>query len=102
LDRNSNVFSWVKNDHLGFEVYYTYRGVILRYRPDFLVRLTNGKTLVLEVKGLESQQDRVKRDFLAEWVKAVNTHGGFGTWASDVSYSPADLPAILAKANSPA
>lgn len=99
LDRNSNVQSWVKNDHLGFEVLYTYKGVILRYRPDFLVRLTNGKTLVLEVKGQESQQDRTKRDFLAEWVKAVNTHGGFGAWASDVSYSPADLPGLLKKHN---
>ena len=99
LDRNSNVQSWVKNDHLGFEVLYTYKGVIQRYRPDFLVRLTNGTTLVLEVKGQESQQDRTKRDFLAEWVNAVNTHGGFGTWSSDVSYSPADLAGKLAKHN---
>ncbi len=100
LDRDSNIFSWVKNDHLGFEVFYTYRGVVKRYRPDFLIRLTNGTTLVLETKGQESQQDHTKRDFLAEWVKAVNAHGGFGKWTSAVSYSPADLRGILAKANS--
>jgi type III restriction enzyme len=99
LDRDRNVLSWVKNDHLGFEVFYTYRGVVQRYRPDFLIHLTNCKTLVLETKGLDSQQDRTKRDFLAEWVKAINTHGGFGHWASDVSFSPADLPAILKKHN---
>jgi type III restriction enzyme len=26
LDRNSNVVAWVKNDHLGFEIQYVYRG----------------------------------------------------------------------------
>jgi type III restriction enzyme len=99
LDRNSNVAAWVKNDHLGFEILYLFKGVVLKYRPDYLVRLTNGRMLVLEVKGQESQQDRTKREFLAEWVKAVNAHGGFGAWACDVSSSPADLAGILKKHN---
>ena len=42
-----NVISWVKNDHLGFEVLYIFRGVVKKYRPDFLIRLANGVTLVL-------------------------------------------------------
>jgi type III restriction enzyme len=99
LDRNSNVAAWVKNDHLGFEILYIFKGVILKYRPDYLVRLSNGKMLVLEVKGQDSQQDRTKREFLIEWSKAVNQHGGFGIWASDVSLSPPDLPGILKKHN---
>jgi type III restriction enzyme len=99
LDRNSSVAAWVKNDHLGFEILYVFKGVVLKYRPDYLVRLANGRMLVLEVKGQESQQDRTKREFLSEWVKAVNVHGGFGTWACDVSFSPADLPGILKKHN---
>ena len=41
------------------------------FRPDF-VRLTNGKTLVLEVKSQDDEQNKTKRDFLAEWVNAVN------------------------------
>lgn len=100
LDRNSNVSAWAKNDHIGFEILYTYRGVVLKYRPDFLIRLTNGKMLVLEVKGQESQQDKTKREFLSEWVQAVNHNGSFGTWLSDVSLSPADLGSILRKGNS--
>src|SRR5258707_12257066 len=28
LDRNSNLSAWVKNDHLGFEIPYVYRGVV--------------------------------------------------------------------------
>jgi len=97
LDRNSNVSAWVKNDHLGFEIVYIFRGVVLKYRPDYLVRLKNGKTLVLEVKGQMTQQDGTKRDFLREWVEAVNAHGAFGPWTSDVSLNPADLRQILQK-----
>jgi type III restriction enzyme len=95
LDRNSNVHSWVKNDHLGFEVLYVYRGVVHKYRPDYLVRLTNGKLLVLEVKGLDTQQDATKREFLSEWIRAVNLHGSFGEWSADVSRNPRDLLNIL-------
>src|SRR5216684_5723910 len=95
LDRNPNVGAWVKNDHLGFEILYVFKGVVLKYRPDYLIRLTSGKMLVLEVKGQDSQQDRTKREFLSEWVKAVNAHGGFGDWSCDVSRNPKDLLNIL-------
>ena len=96
LDHSNSVAAWAKNDHLGFEVLYTYRGVIRKYRPDFLIRLTNGSFLVLEAKGQDTEQDRTKRMFLDEWVKAVNTQGGFGTWSSDVSVNPSDVTDIIA------
>ncbi len=53
--------------------------------------------LVLETKGREREQDKVKRKYLCEWVKAVNAHGGFGRWSSYVSRSPGDIHDILAK-----
>jgi type III restriction enzyme len=87
----------VKNDHLGFEVHYLFQGGVRKYRPDFLVVLSNGTRLVLEVKGQDTDQDRTKREFLAEWVAAVNEHGGFGRWAAAVSFAPADLTDLLAK-----
>jgi type III restriction enzyme len=96
LDHNPNVDAWVKNDHLGFEILYVHKGVVRKYRPDFLIRLQNGRTLVLEVRGRDSQQDQTKRRFLDEWVKAVNEHDGFGRWAWDVSQDPGDLEGILA------
>jgi type III restriction enzyme len=99
LDRNSNVAAWAKNDHLGFEILYTYRGIIQKYRPDFLIRLKSGRMLILEVKGRETQQDTTKREFLAEWIKAVNQTGTFGTWSADVSYNPRDLIDILKRHN---
>ena len=48
LDHSEHVHSWVKNDHLGFEILYTFRGAIRKYRPDFLIRLNSGTTLVLK------------------------------------------------------
>ena len=97
MDRNKNVDAWVKNDHLGFEVVYLFQGERHKYRPDFLVRLKSGVKLVLETKGQDTQQDKVKRDFLDEWIKAVNQHGGFGIWKWAVSNHPKDVAGILAK-----
>jgi type III restriction enzyme len=95
LERNSLVKAWVKNDHLGFEILYLFQGVVHKYRPDFLIRLSSGQFLVLETKGEDSQQDRTKRELLDEWIRAVNHHGGFGEWAWAVSKNSADLKGIL-------
>jgi type III restriction enzyme len=97
LDRNPAVDAWVKNDHLSFEILYVYRGVVRKYRPDFLIRLEGGNLLVLEAKGKDTEQDQTKRQFLTEWINAVNSHGGFGSWSWDVSFNPGDLKDILAK-----
>jgi type III restriction enzyme len=78
------VAAWAKNDHLGFHILYLWNGSKRKYIPDFLVRYASGKTLVLEIKGEDSPQDQAKRAALAQWVQAVNEHGGFGTWAWDV------------------
>ncbi len=85
------------DDHLGFEILYIFRGVVRKYRPDFLIRLTSGEMLVLEVKGEDAEQDQMKRRFLDDWVKAINDHGGFGTWSWEVSKTPADIRDLLAK-----
>lgn len=95
LDHSPYVEAWVKNDHLGFEIPYIYRGVRRKYRPDFLVRLVGGTMLVLEVKGRDTEENRAKWEALREWVQAVNAHGGFGKWAWDVSRHPADVDEIL-------
>ena len=97
LDHHAAVAAWVKNDHLGFEVLYIYHGVVHKYRPDFLIRLASGEMLVLETKRQDSEQDRVKRQSLDEWVNAVNAHGGFGRWRWDVARRPGDIQDILAR-----
>ena len=97
LEKNPHVAAWAKNDHLGFSVIYTFDGVVKKYFPDFLIRLTNGMTLVLETKGQETEKDRAKRRAMAEWVKAVNAANEFGQWANDVSYSVKDVDGIIGK-----
>jgi len=70
----------VKNDHLGFEVLFIFVLMVRKFQPDFILRLKTGHFLVLETKGQETQQDETEREFLDEWVKAVNEHGGFFKW----------------------
>lgn len=98
LDRNENVDAWVKNDHLGFEILYIFDGVVRKYRPDFIIRLSTGNFLILETKGQPNRQDKAKWGFLDQWIESVNQHGGFGHWQRDVSTNPADVRMILDQA----
>ncbi len=100
LDRSPRVDAWAKNDHLGFDVLYSFNGAIRRFRPDFLVRLKSGVHLVLEVKGRDDEEQRAKRRYLREWCQAVTAEGGFGEWRSDVSLSVDDLESVLQRASS--
>ncbi|MBR0093328.1 MAG: DEAD/DEAH box helicase family protein [Lachnospiraceae bacterium] len=97
LEKNPHVVAWAKNDHLGFEILYTFDGVIRKYTPDFLIKLDNGKTLVLETKGQETRKDKEKRKALAEWIDTVNETGEFGVWCNDVSFNPADVDGIISR-----
>lgn len=92
---HSCVDAWAKNDHLDFKVRYLWRGSSRNFVPDYLIRLTNGKTLVLEVKGQDSQQNAEKRAAMGAWVKAVNEQGGFGQWAFDTVFDPAKTRDVI-------
>lgn len=100
LEKSHHVAAYAKNDHLGFQVHYLWNGARRRFVPDFLIRLSNGRTLVLEIKGEDSEQNRAKRDALDLWVKAVNVKGGFGIWCWDVAFQPAKVHDIMTKAAS--
>ena len=95
FDGNERVSAYAKNDHLGFQIYYLWGGSRRRFLPDFIVRLANGKNLVLEIKGEDSPMSSAKRDALALWVQAVNAKGGFGPWCCDVAFKPAQIHDIL-------
>jgi type III restriction enzyme len=86
---------WAKNDHLDFKVRYLYRGSSRSFVPDYLIVLDNGKTLVLEVKGQDSEQNREKRAAMQTWVQAVNEEGGFGQWCFDVVFEPAKIRDVV-------
>lgn len=102
FETRPEVVAYAKNDHLGFHISYLWQGSRRRYLPDFIVRLHNGLSLALEIKGEDTPQNRAKRAALSEWTEAVNGHGGFGLWASDVAFKPAEVIDIVLKhANRP-
>ncbi|MEO1345560.1 MAG: DEAD/DEAH box helicase family protein [Pseudomonadota bacterium] len=96
LEKSSKVVSYVKNDHLGFEVYYLWNGSKRRYVPDFLVKDASGKTLVLEIKGQQSPQNDAKLAALEEWIAAVTEEKRFGNWSWAVAYAPHEVDDIIA------
>ena len=95
LNESSHVKSFIKNDHLNFVVFYNFQGVVRRFFPDFTCKLTNGKNLIIETKGQDSEQNKTKRAYLDEWCKAINQHGGFGQWVWEVSFDPNDLQSLI-------
>ena len=97
FDKSDLVESFVKNDHLGFTILYNHKGVIRKFYPDFILRLANCDYLVLETKGVDSQQNQTKREYLNEWINAVNNHGGFGKWHWAVSFHPSDIEGLVKK-----
>lgn len=95
IDNSNVVKSFVKNDHLNFVVFYNFQGVVRRFFPDFIIKLTTGENLIIETKGQDNEQNKTKRSYLDEWCRAVNQHGGFGLWSWAVSFNPNDLDIIL-------
>jgi hypothetical protein len=69
--------------------------------PDFLVdvvapeREGGVEHLVVEVKGLEREQDRSKDVGAARWIAAVNHWGRLGRWRYAKIHSPHQLKAVL-------
>ena len=71
LDHSGKVHSWAKNDHLGFEIFYSDGGIVRRYRPDYLVRLNDGSFLIVEVKSVMDEKSAAKKEAAKQWVEAV-------------------------------
>ena len=73
---------------VGMTVPYRFDDAPHRYEPDFVVRLTGGTTVVLEIKGVAGlihgdDENRVeaKRAATDKWITAVNNAGRDGRWA---------------------
>jgi len=94
-NRIQGLKSWVKNDHLGFEIYYLWQGQTKTYFPDFIIRFEGERNLILEVKGQTTEQDNAKWQAAKEWVTAVNVNGNFGTWEFKVLDDPKNIFEIV-------
>jgi len=80
LEASALVERYARNDHLGLLIPYEFQGVDHSYEPDFIVRLTNGINVLLEVKGFEDPQTIAKHHAARRWVDAVNNAKEHGEW----------------------
>jgi type III restriction enzyme len=96
LEQSELVESYVRNDHLEFTIDYEFNGAQHSYMPDFLIKLKNGITLVLEVKGFEDEQARAKHEAAKRWCAAVSAWGEMGKWKFDVCKDPNKVQDTLA------
>jgi type III restriction enzyme len=88
LESSDAVQFYARNDHMGLTIPYEHDGNDHAYEPDFLVRLSNGVTVVLEIKGFENDQTRAKHTAANRWVEAVNNWGQLRRWAFHVCRNP--------------
>jgi type III restriction enzyme len=89
--------AYAKNDHLGFFVYYMWNGSKRKYIPDYLIKLTNGKTLLLEVKGQITEQEEAKWSATRKLMTAINSKKAFGKWEFDVVTEMAKVHDVILK-----
>jgi type III restriction enzyme len=92
---------YARNDHLGLVIPYEYQDLDHGYEPDFLVRLSNGLTVVLEIKGFVDDQTRAKHAAAKQWVSAVNNWGELGHWEFHVCLDPQRLESGLVALSRP-
>jgi type III restriction enzyme len=99
LEESEVVKSYTPNMRkLGFQIHYDYQDAICHYEPDFVVRLTNGTMLILEIKGKAGElhePDRVnaKSQAARKWVAAVNNAKCYGKWDYQICR---EIPALAA------
>jgi len=87
IEEMPEVFSYVKNQNLGFTIPYVLEGDSRQYIPDFVAKVKVDESgeylnLIIEVSG-EKRKDKAAKVDTARtlWIPAVNNHGGFGKWA---------------------
>ncbi len=86
-ERHPKVVAYVKNHALGFEVPYRYGSETRKYRPDFIVRIDDGRgaddllNLVVEIKGYRGEDAKEKKATMETyWVPGVNQLRTQGRW----------------------
>ncbi|MBS0366086.1 MAG: DEAD/DEAH box helicase family protein [Proteobacteria bacterium] len=100
------VLAYTKNHNLGLEVPYRFGSENRRYRPDFIVKVDDGRGaaeplhLVVEIKGYRREDAKEKKSTMETyWVPGVNHLKTYGRWAfaefTDVYTMEVDLAAKI-------
>jgi type III restriction enzyme len=91
LAKENIVYSYVRNDRLEFNIPYELYGNPQVYEPDFIVRLRNAVSVVLEIKGKSFEDTDAKHQAAKRWMSAVNYWGKLGEWDFLVCREPQQL-----------
>ena len=87
---------------IGLLIPYEYDGTAHNYEPDFIVRLSNGTSLLLEIKGeggriFAPDQVLAKNAAARKWAAAVNNTVRHGNWEFDICDDLQNLRGIVEK-----
>jgi type III restriction enzyme len=87
-ESHPRVRCYAKNHSLGLEVPYRYGSETRKYRPDFILRIDDGRgdddllNLVVEIKGYRREDAKDKKATMETyWIPGVNHLGTHGRWA---------------------
>jgi type III restriction enzyme len=86
LEELDEVVAFTPNDkHIGLVIPYEHQDVAHTYEPDFIVKLTDGTQVVLEVKGggglvHDENKTSAKSQAAKKWVAALNNAKFAGRW----------------------
>ena len=96
LGSSKKILSWVKNDHLGFKIWYVFKGEVKTYYPDFIIKIDEDNFLIIETKGLKKDQDEFKWNAIKEWVISINNLS-LGNWKFETVITKEDFNKISKK-----
>jgi len=95
LEASPHVICYIRNERLEFNVPYELYDISHVYEPDFIVKLADGRTLVVEVKGQLQGNTEGKHQGMRRWISAVNNWGKLGKWDFLVCRDPQKLGKML-------
>ena len=95
LEDSSRVAFYVRNAPAFLTIPYTHDKVARNYEPDYIVRLGDGRSLILEVKGERNDEENAKHEAAKRWCRAVTHWGQLGEWSFLECRDPQDLPKLL-------
>ena len=85
------VICYARNDRLELTVPYEFQGQARAYEPDFVVRMVDGRHMLLEIKGQVHAETPAKHQAAQRWAQAVTRWGRLGTWGFLVCHDPQQL-----------
>lgn len=96
LSQSKAVAAFVKNDRLCFFIHYLEGSLVRRYRPDYVVRLTNGDMVILILSERPGKLAPLIKQYLNHWVSAANTRKRPEKWHWNTIRRPGEAHKVLA------